>query len=207
MFENVKWLFFDVGSTLMNEEKAYEHRMRDMAEAANKPFEEIYEIAMNFYRQNKRGDLETARLLGIPKPVWHREDEILYEDAADCLKRLSKKYKIGVIANQSLGTKERLTQHGIIQYIDLVVASAEEGVEKPDKRIFEIALERSNCKPCDAVMIGDRIDNDIIPANLLGFHTIWVKQGFSRYWNISQDIEKAEFVVESLMELCDILKR
>lgn len=205
MLENIKWLFFDVGSTLMNETKAYEHRMRDMAEAVNKPFEEIYEMALNFYRQNKKGDLETARLLGLPKPIWHREDEVLYEDAADCLERQSKKYKIGIIANQSPGTKERLAQHGIIQYIDLVVASAEEGVAKPDKRIFEIALERGSCKPDEAVMIGDRIDNDIVPANLLGIHTIWVKQGFGKYWTISQDIEKAEFVVDNLTELCDIL--
>ena len=118
---------------------------------------------------------------------------------------MSKKYKIGVIANQSLGTEKRLAQHGIMQYIDLVVASAEEGVAKPDKRIYEIALERSNCKPGDAVMIGDRIDNDIVPANLMGMHTIWIKQGFGKYWNILQDIEKADFAVDSLMELCDIL--
>ena len=71
MFETVKWLFFDVGSTLINEEKAYEHRMRDMAKAANEPFEKIYDIAMNFYRQNKKGDLETARLLGLPKQIWY----------------------------------------------------------------------------------------------------------------------------------------
>ncbi|MDE7416590.1 MAG: HAD family hydrolase [Lachnospiraceae bacterium] len=211
MFENVKWLFFDVGSTLINEEKAYEHRIRDMAEAVNEPFEKIYEIAMNFYKQNKKGDLETAKLLGLPKPIWHREDEVLYEDAEACLAKLrneqflGRKYKIGVIANQSLGTEERLVQHGIMQYIDLVVASAEEGVAKPDKRIFEIALERGKCEPSDAVMIGDRIDNDIIPANLLGMHTIWIKQGFGKYWNISQDIEKADLVVNSLMELCDIL--
>lgn len=205
MFENVKWLFFDVGSTLMNEEKVYEHIMRDMAEAANEPYEKIYEIAMSFYRQNKKGDLEAAKVLGLPKPIWYFEDEVLYEAARECVERLSKKYKIGIIANQPLGTKERLAQHGIIEYIDLVVASAEEGVAKPDKRIFEIALEKSNCKPSDVVMIGDRIDNDIIPANLLGIHTIWIKQGFGKYWNITQDIEKAEAVVNNLIELCEIL--
>lgn len=205
MFENVKWLFFDVGSTLIDEEKAYERRMRDMAAASNKPFEKIYEIALNFYRQNKKGDLEAAKLLGIPKPIWYHEEERLYKDTKGCLEKLSKKYKIGVIANQSLGTKDRLVQHGIMRYIDLIVASAEEGIAKPDPRIFAAALNRSGCKPQDTVMIGDRIDNDIVPANLLGMHTIWVKQGFGKYWNISQDIEKADFVVENLTELCDIL--
>ena len=58
----------------------------------------------------------------------------------------------------------------------IVIASAEEGVSKPDRRIFEIALERSGCKPENAVMIGDRIDNDIVPAKQLGMKTIWIKQ-------------------------------
>ena len=48
---------------------------------------------------------------------------------------------------------------GILKYFNLVVASAEEGVAKPDKRIFEIALERAGCAPEEAFMIGDRIDN------------------------------------------------
>ncbi len=79
------------------------------------------------------------------------------------------------------------------------------GVAKPDRRIFEIALERGNCKPFEAVMIGDRIDNDIVPARLLGMHTIWIRQGFSKYWRISSETEKAEAVVDSLEECCILL--
>lgn len=36
----------------------------------------------------------------------------------------------------------------------------------------------AKCKPENAVMIGDRIDNDIVPAKQLGMKTIWIKQGF-----------------------------
>ncbi len=205
MFENIKWLFFDVGSTLVDEHLAYEHRMREMADLANTTYSSVYETAMTFYKQNKKGDLETAKLLGVELPKWHKEDEILYGDAAKCLEILSSRYKIGIIANQSLGTKARLEQHGILQYIDLVVASAEEGVAKPDKRIFEIALNRSNCQPGEVVMIGDRIDNDIVPAKLMGMHTVWIKQGFGQYWNITDDAEKADCTVHSLMEVCNVL--
>lgn len=205
MFNGIEWLFFDVGSTIMNEQTAYEHRMRDIAKLADISFEKIYEMALAFYKQNKKGDLEAAKALGIELPVWHKEDEVLYDDAIQCLEFLSKKYKIGVIANQSLGTKERLAQKGVLKYIDLVIASAEEGVAKPDRKIFEIALERSNCKAANSIMIGDRIDNDIVPAKLIGMNTIWIKQGFGRYWKISQEIEKPDFVVNNLLELCNIL--
>lgn len=92
-----------------------------------------------------------------------------------------------------------------MKYIDLVVASAEEGVTKPDKKIFEIALEKSNCKPVNTVMIGDRIDNDIVPAKMLGMRTIWIKQGFGQYWNITTENEKADCVVNNLMEICQLL--
>ena len=56
MFENIKWLFFDVGSTLVDEHLAYEHRMREMADLANTTYSSVYETAMTFYKQNKKGD-------------------------------------------------------------------------------------------------------------------------------------------------------
>lgn len=205
MMEHIEWLFFDVGSTLVDESLSYENRMRSVAQMANVTYEYVYEKAMEFYKQNKKGDLEMIRLLQVEQPKWRTEDEILYVDAEDCLKKLSTKNKIGVIANQSLGTAERLEKFGVLQYIDLVVASAEEGVAKPDRRIFEIALNRANCKPEHSVMIGDRIDNDIVPAKKLGMHTIWMKQGFGRFWNILSDEEKADYEVNSLAELLAIL--
>lgn len=205
MFKEIKWLFFDVGSTIMNEQIAYEHRMKDIAGLADVSYEKVYEMVQNYYKQNKKGDLEAARALGIWMTAWHKEDEVIYDDCISCFEVLSKKYKIGIIANQSLGTRERLERQGVLKYIDLVIASAEEGVAKPDRRIFEIALERSNCKAVNSVMIGDRIDNDIVPANLIGMNTIWIKQGFWQYFNIKQEIEKPDFVVKSLTELCDIL--
>lgn len=85
----------------------------------------------------------------------------------------------------------------------MIIASAEEGVSKPDRRIFEIALERSSCKPENAVMIGDRINNDIVPAKQLGMKTIWVKQGFESLWNITDESEKTDIEINGLS---DILK-
>lgn len=201
MFENMEWLFFDVGSTLVDERAAYEHRMRDISRVAGESYEKIYDMVISFYQQNRKGDLETAKLYDISKLEWHSEDEKLYEDTASCLEALSKKYKIGVIANQSLGTAKRLEKFGILQYIDLVIASAEEGVAKPDRRIFEIALERSGCTPEKAIMIGDRIDNDIVPAKAMGMRTIWIKQGFGALWNITKKEEEPDCSVSSLTEL------
>ena len=203
--EEIKWLFFDVGSTLVDESKVYEDRMKRIADLSGLTYEQINKYAMSFYKENKKGDLEVARQLGVKLPKWESQYERLYTDTKDCLKKLSRIYKIGVIANQSLGTSERLENFGVRKYIDLIIASAEEGVSKPDRRIFEIALERSCCKPENAVMIGDRIDNDIVPAKQLGMKTIWVKQGFGSLWNITDESEKADIEVNNLSDILNFL--
>ena len=201
MKNNIEWIFFDVGSTLVNEEKVYCHRLQDIADAAGEPFEKIYNMAIDLYKNNKKGDLELTRKYKVSGSKWYLEEEELFEDTEETLKALSPKYKIGIIANQSLGTAERLEKFGIKKYIDLIIASAEEGVEKPDKRIFNIALSKASCNQENAVMIGDRIDNDIVPAKELGMKTIWIKQGFGKYWNITGENEIPDEEINSLSEL------
>lgn len=205
MFEGVEWLFFDMGNTLFDEQRAFEHRLYEMAQKAGVEYDWLYREAIALYGQHQKGDLAMARRLGIELPKWHREDESPYEDAEECLRTLSRKYKIGVIANQSPGTAGRLEEYGLLRYIDLVTASAEEGVSKPNPRIFQIALEKSGCMPARAVMIGDRVDNDIIPAKAMGMCTIWLQCGIWRDWQITGEQEKADCVVHSLAEICKYL--
>lgn len=201
----IKWLFFDVGSTLVEESKVYERRFEKIAQEAGVSVQSITDKALEFYSQNKKGDLEISKFFGVPIPKWESEYEVLYKDSEEVLKKLSQRYKIGIIANQKLGTADRLEAFGLLKYIDLVIASAEEGVEKPDKRIYEIALERSHCPADQAFMIGDRIDNDIIPAKGLGMKTLWIRQGFGGLWKIQSDDELPNFIADSLSEVADIL--
>lgn len=205
MFEGVEWLFFDMGNTLFDEQRAFEHRIREMAQIAGVEYEWLYGEAVALYGQHIKGDLALARRLGIELPRWHKEDETPYEDAEECLRTLSQKYKIGIIANQSFGIAERLEKYGLLRYIDLVAASAEEGVSKPDHRIFQIALDKSGCIPARAVMIGDRVDNDIIPAKAMGMHTIWLRCGIWRDWQITGEQEQADCVAYGLAEVCKYL--
>ena len=62
--EEIKWLFFDVGSTLVDESKVYEDRMKRIADLSGLTYEQINKYAMSFYKENKKGDLEVARQLG-----------------------------------------------------------------------------------------------------------------------------------------------
>lgn len=202
---NIKWIFFDMGSTLIDETLAMEHRIREVIEGTGITYEQFIEKKVFFAKQNKPADLETIKFFGLTKTPWHKEDERLFPDTIECLEKLHNDYKIGIVANQSLGSRQRLERFEILKYIDVVVASAEEGVAKPDKRIFEIALERAGCKPEEAVMVGDRLDNDIVPANEIGMFTIWIKQGNWKDACPRHEKEQPDMTVKNLHELCEMI--
>lgn len=205
--DKLKWLFFDMGSTLIDESVAIEHRIREVIEGTDITYEQFLEKKVFFAKQNKPADLATLEYFGLKKTPWHKEDERLYPETAECLECLHKHFKIGIIANQSMGSEERLERFGIRKYIDIVVASAEEGVVKPDRRIFEIALTRAGCMPEEAAMVGDRLDNDIVPANELGMYTIWVKQGNWFYATPKEPLEYPDWAIRSLKELEELVEK
>jgi HAD superfamily hydrolase (TIGR01662 family) len=208
--DNIQWLFFDVGYTLVNEDDAHHKRIERLVKQQNAlgntiSEQDIYEaisIASKAYTQ----PFATAmKILGIEKrEEYPKECEKAYEDAIEVLRLLKKHYHIGIIANQTLGTEKRLTQYGIMPFIDVCIASAEEGIRKPDLGIFQLALERSACKAENAIMIGDRLDNDIYPAKKLGMKTVRIKQGFCRVQNPISDEYVPDYTINSLSELINI---
>ena len=205
--KEVKWVFFDVGTTLVDETEAYNHRIRDAIEGTDISFQQFNEKRIFFAEQNLKGDLEAIKYFGLLKTPWHKEDEILYSNSEEILKYLyNQGYKIGIIANQLLGTAERLEEWGLLKYINVVAASAELGVAKPDRAIFDKALEMAECAAQEAVMIGDRLDNDISPAKKLGMKTIWVRQGFAIYQNLQLAECQPDYIVDNLSELKQIFK-
>lgn len=204
--EPIRWLFFDVGSTLVDETAAYDHRIREMIAGTDVTYAQFQAKREEYARQNLRGDLEAAAFFGLQKTPWRHEDERPYPEAVEVLAALhGRGYRIGIIANQAVGTADRLRTWGLLEHIDLVVASAEEGVAKPDPAIFRIALERSGCEPGEAAMIGDRLDNDIAPAKAVGMRTIWLPQGPAVWQSVRRVAECPDVRVEGLRGLLEVL--
>ena len=88
----------------------------------------------------------------------------------------------------------------------MIAASADLGLAKPHKGIFEKALELAGCEAHESVMVGDRLDNDIIPAKKLGMKTVWIRMGLSRYQDISLGKNTADWVIDCLSDLKRIFK-
>ena len=88
----------------------------------------------------------------------------------------------------------------------MCVSSGDVGISKPDPAIFHMALEQAGCTPPeDAVMIGDRLDNDVRPAKALGFGTVRILQGPGRFQQPRDDAEIPDATVADLDELAEAL--
>lgn len=202
MLQNIKWIFFDLGSTLIDETKADLRRIREMTEGTDISEEMFCEKRLEMIRQGLSGDPATIAFFHLTKTPWHSEDETPYPDAEPALAALKHQgFKLGVIANQNPGTEQRLAEWNLLQYFDVIAASAELGVAKPDSTIFQWALKQAGCAARNAVMIGDRMDNDIAPANRLGMHTVRLLRGLGAYHKPQSADEQAEYSLRSLTEL------
>ena len=198
----IKWIFFDVGSTLVDETEAYDHRVREMIAGTSITFKEFDDVRIALARQGLDGNSVAIKHFGLTKTKWHSEDEVPYSDAHGTLVALiDKGYKLGIIANQKIGTAERLESWGLRQYFEVIAASAEIGYAKPDKEIFEKAFELARCTAEESIMVGDRLDNDIIPAKALGMKTVWVKNGLAQYQDVVLGEGVADFVIYTLSDL------
>lgn len=201
----IKWIFFDLGSTLIDETDCIEYRVSENLKQAGAPSREDFYRQMEYFASvNMLPYKDTVKKFGLEKVGWVKKLEKLYLESREVLQALHGRYKLGIIANQSEGTEERLVSFGIREYFDVIISSAEEGVSKPDKRIFELAFQRAGCTAAEACMVGDRLDNDIVPAAELGMSTVWVRQGWFGMGNADLARFKPDFTVGSISEVTDI---
>ena len=198
----IKWIYFDVGSTMVDETEAYDHRVRDMIAGRGITFQEFDQVRITLAGQGFDGNSEAIKYFKLDKTPWHSEDEIPFSDVQSTLATLCcKGYKLGIIANQNPGLEKRLENWELRQYFEVIAASAEIGYAKPDKEIFEWAIKLAGCTAQESVMVGDRLDNDIIPAKSLGMKTVWVKNGLAKYQNADLGKDVADHQISSLSEL------
>ena len=211
MFGDVKTVFFDMGYTLVDEDRVWQARCREQAAMEDAKKRRIKHVAI--YTELVKASVAylspwrtaIARFGFSQSAPYRPELEVLYPEAKDVLAALSEKYTLGVIANQEEGLEKRLADFGIDKYLSVVVSSFEVKRIKPDPRIFEYALEKAGCAAENTVMIGDRLDNDIFPAKRLGMGTIWIRQGFGGMQTPLDERYVPDARVETLGDILNLL--
>ena len=201
------WIFFDLGSTLIDESAAELQRIRDTLAGTAVSLEDYLQKRQEFASDSPAPDKVAMEYYGLKKAPWRSELERPYPDALPVLQALRQAgFHLGVIANQNPGTADRLRDWKLLPFFECIAASSELGFAKPDPQIFRWALRQANCNPEDAIMVGDRPDNDIAPAKKLGMKTIRILRGVASDYRPSKEKEYADAIIQSLNELIGLME-
>ncbi|MEV6972546.1 HAD family hydrolase [Kitasatospora sp. NPDC093806] len=90
--------------------------------------------------------------------------------------------------------------------VDLIGTSDDWGASKPDPLFFERVAEVAPAEPGEILYVGDRLDNDVLPAARAGMRTALIRRG-PWGWIQQQDAAAGEatFRIDSLAELPDLI--
>lgn len=137
-------------------------------------------------------------------PVVFGPDD-LYPDAAACIVELDRRgYVVGIAGNQPERAEE------VLGSLDLPVAfvasSARWGVGKPSPAFFERIAGELGLEAGEIAYVGDRLDNDVLPAREAGMVAVFCRRGPWGYVHaLRPEADRAHLRVDSLAELPDAL--
>ncbi|TSA21299.1 MAG: HAD family hydrolase [Actinomycetales bacterium] len=135
---------------------------------------------------------------------WNFEPSDIYNDAKATIEELKASgLKIGLVANQPKSAVDSLKRDGIFDLVDFLGISAVVGLEKPNPRIFELALTELGTKAAETIHIGNRLDTDVIPAKALGFKTVWILRGEANPTPSQEDLKVPDIVATDLINLAE----
>jgi HAD superfamily hydrolase (TIGR01662 family) len=177
-------VFFDAGETLVNETRQWSVWVDWLGVTPLTFFAALGAVIER--RQDHRRVVEVIR----PESTWERERVAMaadglswdiipadfYPDALSCLQSLqSQGYRLGIAGNQPAATERILREMGLP--VDIIATSQGWGVEKPSPAFFARVAQEAGRPPAEIAYVGDRMDNDILPAQAAGMLGVFLRRG------------------------------
>ena len=196
-------VFFDVGETLVDEERWWRELC---ARSGLQPHVVWAALGVTIERGEEHSSLWAH--LGIERPAgwWQGLTYVLddlYPDAIPCLERLRDLgLRVGIVGNQAAAMEQWAREAALP--VDVVSSSASLGVQKPDLRFFEQLVTLAGVDaPEEVAYVGDRVDNDVLPALAAGLVAVHVRRG--PWGRLQRGAPESALTIDSLAELPDAL--
>jgi HAD superfamily hydrolase (TIGR01549 family) len=201
-----RWVVFDVGETLVDETRVWS-AWADVVGIPRLTFMAVLGAVI------ARGGAHQEVFSALGLPHWEsRRDELeaayggfteadLYPDVRPSIAALrGAGYRLAIFGNQPANRTAELT--ALEMPVERIAMSAEMAVAKPSPAYFARVLEMlGGPEPGLVAHVGDRVDNDVLPAAAAGFRSVWLRRG---PWGLIQELPQdfgPALVVDSLAEL------
>ncbi|MBE5852439.1 MAG: HAD family hydrolase [Lachnospiraceae bacterium] len=225
----VKAVIFDLDDTLYNELDYVLQGFRNVAEYLGKEYsvdvDEVHERMCKILREQGRGKIfdSICEAYHITAPVKKlveiyratKPKLFLYPDAEEVLNKLRQKnMKIGLITDGcSQVQHQKIDALYLNDLMDAVLATDDLGKDeegnpycKPNKRVYEFVLEKLQCKPQDAIYIGDNPQKDFVGAKALGMKTLRIVREMGDHMHEQVESEyEADVTIHNLTECMGFL--
>lgn len=207
MTRQVQAVVFDIGETLVDETRHW----ASVARYAGIPELALMGVLGGLIerREHHRSLFGYLQIESVEPNIfgYQIEDRDLYPDVVSVLRQLKTAgYVIGITGNQPEGAVEQIEALGLP--IDFVGSSAEWGVAKPDHAFFQRIASGLNLAYDQILYVGDRLDNDVFPAQEVGMHAVFIRRGPWGYlqatWPGASDVEHR---IDNLTGLFKVLER
>ncbi|MBT3374856.1 MAG: HAD family hydrolase [Lentisphaerae bacterium] len=107
----------------------------------------------------------------------HRFGDIeLYDDVLPAFDALAKRFQLGLLTNGNTYPK----CCGLEAFFQFAVFAQDHGFEKPDPRLFHVALQEANCLGGDMLHVGDSLRADVAGAQNAGVKSVWLNRDRAR---------------------------
>lgn len=185
---------FDFGYTLVDEDRVW----RETASQLGCP-DSVFFAALGAVIERRGSHRDVLRILGAngrPRPVPFEPTDF-YDDAIPCLRAVKEQgHVVGIAGNFSVEVETFLAEH---VEVDFIASSERWGVEKPSPDFFARITAEVGCAPNDVWYVGDRIDNDIVPAARAGMVAHFLLRGPWAF--VQKDWPEAELASVRLRDL------
>jgi len=194
---------FDVGETLVDETRAWGVYAERAGVTALTFFAALGALIER--RDDHRNVFELLAIDPWIEPVAYAPED-LYEDVVPCLAELrTAGYRIGLAGNQPSRTESFLHEAGLDA--DFLASSETWGVAKPSPQFFARVLDACGCPAEQIAYVGDRVDNDVVPAREAGMVAVFLRRG---PWGHLQatwpEAALADVRIDALAELPEALR-
>ncbi len=204
----IRAVFLDVGETVINETRPWS-LLADRIEVPRMTFFSVLGALIVEGRNHRelleivRPDLEKRedfdRLINETDYRFLPED--VYGDVRPCLIELKRRgYYVGVAGNQAVEREDDIRGMGLTA--DSIATSGRWGVAKPEPAFFERLIAECGYPAGEIVYVGDRVDNDIVPADRAGMIPVHIVRGpWGHLHRNRPDARRARAQIRTLSEL------
>ncbi len=127
----------------------------------------------------------------------------VYHGVRETIEHVTRHYRTAIVSDaQSAWALPELNAVGLLAYFDPIIISGDYGYRKPDKRLFETALEKMKIEPQHCVFVGNDIYHDVHGARQLGMKTVLFKSNQGAW---DRDGIEADYIIYKFPELLDAI--